>query len=200
MKNFNFKENPHVLIYACLIMLIFILSGILYFNNTKRITSKAEQEFINLKKSYKKFKNLSGIDFHVAWHKAYGNFQYQLNGNPIYKKTDCSISIFQFLISQGAKLKTENAGKIKEILIQKSEKRKNAKEVEVGDILIFWKTGKVGHCGCAYKRTGNRIYYCDVNSKDNGAGYKWIYFNQLEGVYDVSFAFWCGDVLQNIIK
>lgn len=157
-----------------------------------------EQQIIELKKSYKKFKNLSDSIFFELWLKKFWDYQYKLNGNPVYNQTDCTISIFDFLIDLGANLKRSNAGKLKELLVQKATKRKNIKEVKTGDILIFWKKGDYGHAACAIKMIGNRIYYCDINAKDKGIGYNWIEFYKLEAVYNISFAFWAGDILSNI--
>lgn len=203
----NEKYYRHIIFFLIgLIVVLSILMEINLFNQSEKQkvnyynNLSPEEKFLELKKNYKNFKRITGKDFLILWHRMYGNYQYKLNGNPVYLKTDCTISIFDFYINLGANLKRSNAGEIKEILSQKSKKREKARDVKIGDILIFRKKGDIGHAACVYKIWKNRIYYCDVNARDNGAGYDWIEFNKLESVYELSFSFWCGDIFKNIIK
>ena len=82
-------------------------------------------------------------------------------------------------------------------------KRLNVKQVKNGDI-IFFNPMQINdenrwHVAIVYDVNNNYICYMDVNGKLGTMGFNYEEFGsrKIHSIYDVSFAFWIGDLLIN---
>lgn len=152
----------------------------------------------NLQKSYSKFKSMSGSQLHDVWSKLFFYSEYKIDGKVRKNEFDCSGGETTFWKILGANVQYEDTTMKEARLKRISKPRRLIKDVQVGDIIIFRRIKGSGHIAVVEHVNKTKLRYMDLNIIENGQGFNTILFrsSKIQGVYPMSFAYWCGDILK----
>lgn len=145
------------------------------------------------------FKSLSGKSLHEIWNNKYHDSTYQLNGDAKYNQYDCTSSIYWLMKDLKSNFPLMSVNDLQKYLEFVSEKRKGYNDIQTTDLMILY-INNAWHIAIVEGKKNGTIHYMDINTADNGVGYKSIAFDKytIKGVYPVTFSLWIGNLLYNV--
>jgi hypothetical protein len=155
-----------------------------------------------LQKSYNIFKSMSGEQLVSVWNQLFHDAEYKMDGKIRENEYDCGTAETKFWKVLGGNVVYENT-EMKELRLQRvSQAYTKINDVQIGDIIIFKRDGKYGHIAVIHRVNKKTLGYMDMNVIDDGPGYNTIAFNdpRIQGVYAMSFDYFCGDILNKFEK
>lgn len=156
--------------------------------------------------SHAQYRTLTGEEIVDIWNKMYWDIGYKKNGAIKFEQADCVSAVFHFLKELGFNEKIMSIQamdkRIKRLykadLIKFRSKRRKYRDVEPGDLILFYppRRGKPAHIGVVYGYARGKIKYVDVNGA-TGRGDNTIYYSnrRINKVVEVSIYLWMGKEL-----
>jgi len=211
---FNNLKNITIFCLSILFLLFLILystkdTTIGYEEYTKVLSKK--EKIQAYKNAFLKWRKLDALEMHFLFNKLFFNMDYELGGEPRFKKIDCSTGIWYFFRHIGANPIMENSIAMYN-RFKKSEravKRKTIYQVQPKDLIFFKERTvngvKIAHVGLIERVIINSdfkgVRFLEIGAKTKGIGTKVVYFKTLykkdwwiKGIYSIGEDFWFGDL------
>jgi hypothetical protein len=144
----------------------------------------------------------------MSWVKLFSNWRYSVGGDPRYNNGDCVGAVHEFFKQWNSNITFEDIDAIirrgKSLEDRGEMKRRTAiADVHNGDLIIFdFGNHTPKHVGVVYDQVNGLVRYMDVNGYTLTWGLERVRFGDksIHAIYEVSYSFWIGNLMQEINK